>query len=156
MTKEPARSTHTAVEKSLRLLMAFAPDNERMGPLALSKKLGLHPSNTIRLLRVLKKHGFVEQDPESKGYYLGRSILFLSQAVIKSLNTDLVSIARPYLDNLRDRTKESTALELWAGDTSILAYIAPGPQMVQVSVTLGARPFRSASVSLCSPSRSSG
>ena len=137
MTNSP-RSTHAAVEKALRILMAFAPHNEKMTPLDLSKKLGLHRSNTNRLLKVLKKHGFVGQDPESRRYYLGRSVLVLSEAVIESLNMDLVSIARPYLDELRDRTKETTALEVWIGDTSILAYISPGPHMVQIRSTVGA------------------
>ena len=110
---EEERSTHAAVEKALRILMAFIPHNEKTAALALSKKLGLHPSTANRLLKVLKKHGFVEQDPETKKYYLGRSILFLSQAVIESLNTDLVSIARPFIDNLRDRINESVGLEVW-------------------------------------------
>jgi DNA-binding IclR family transcriptional regulator len=133
------RSTHAAVEKALRILMAFDPHNEKMAVLGLSRKLGLHPSTTTRLLKVLKKHGFVEQDPETKKYYLGRSILFLAQAVIESLNTGLVSIARPFIDNLRDRIKESVGLEVWVGDTTTLSYVAPGPQLVQISATLGAR-----------------
>jgi DNA-binding IclR family transcriptional regulator len=115
------------------------PRNERTGTLELSKKLGLHPSTTTRLLKVLKKHGFVEQDPETKQYYLGRSNIYLAQAVMTSLQTDLVSIARPYIDNLRDRTNESAGFEVWAGDTTIVAYMSPGPQLVQVSATPGAR-----------------
>ena len=133
------QSTHAAVEKALRILMAFTPHNEKMAVLALSRKLGLHPSTTTRLLKVLKKHGFVEQDPETKKYYLGRSNLFLAQAVIESLNTGLVSIARPFIDRLRDRINESIGLEVWVGDTTTLAYVAPGPQLVKISATLGAR-----------------
>jgi DNA-binding IclR family transcriptional regulator len=119
--------------------MSFAPNNERMGTLLLSKQLGLHPSTTTRLLKVLQKHGFVEQDPETKKYYLGRSIIFLAQAVIASLQTDLVAIARPFIDHLRDRTNESAGLEVWAGDTTTLSYVAAGPRLVQVSATPGAR-----------------
>jgi IclR family KDG regulon transcriptional repressor len=139
MPTETDRSTHAAVEKALRILMSFAPHNERIGSLALSKKLGLHPSTGTRLLKVLKKHGFVEQDPETKKYSLGRSNVFLAQAVIESLNTDLVSIARPFIDNLRDKTSESVGLEVWVGDATILAYAAPGPQLIRISATLGAR-----------------
>ncbi len=136
---ESERSTHAAVEKALRILMAFNPRNEKMAAGALSRKLGLHPSTTTRLLKVLKKHGFIEQDPETRKYFLGRSNLFLAQAVIESLNTDLVSIARPFIDKLRDRINESVGLEVWVGDTTILAYVAPGPQLVKISATLGAR-----------------
>jgi DNA-binding IclR family transcriptional regulator len=139
MTTQPERNTHAAVEKALQILKAFAPHNERIGPVALSRKLGVHPSTTTRLLKVLKKHGFVEQDPETRKYYLGRSNIFLAQAVIESLRTDLVSIVRPYVDGLRDRVNESVGLEVWAGDTTTLAYIAPGPQLVQISAVLGAR-----------------
>ena len=139
MPTEPDRSTHVAVEKALRILMAFTPHNEKTAAVTLSKKLGLHPSTTTRLLKVLKKHGFVEQDPETKKYSLGRSNLFLAQSIIESLNTDLVSIARPFIDNLRDKINESVGLEVWVGDTTILAYAAPGPQLVQISATLGAR-----------------
>ncbi len=133
------RSTHASLEKGLRILMAFAPHNEKMAVVALSRKLGYHPSTTTRLLKVLKKHGFVEQDPETKEYYLGRSTLFLAQAVIESLNTALVSITRPFIDSLRDRIGETVGLEVWVGDTTILAYAAAGPQLIQVSTTLGAR-----------------
>ena len=139
MTTNPERNTHAAVEKALLLLKAFAPRNERIGSLALSRKLGYHPSTTTRLLKVLKKHGFVEQDPETKEYYLGRSNIFLAKAVIESLNTELISIARPFIDNLRDRISEGVGLEVWVGDTTTLAYAAPGPQLVQISATPGAR-----------------
>jgi DNA-binding IclR family transcriptional regulator len=139
MTTNPERSTHAAVEKALRILLAFAPHNEKRAALALSKELGLHPSTTTRLLKVLKKHGFVEQDPETKRYFLGRSNLFLAQAITESLNTDLVSIARPFVDDLRDRVNESVGLEVWVGDATILGYVAAGPQLIQISSTLGAR-----------------
>jgi len=139
MTTDSERSTHAAVEKALRILTSFTPHNENTGALALSEKLGLHPSTTTRLLKVLKKHGFVEQDPETRKYSLGRTNLFLAQAVIESLNTDLVSFARPFIDNLRDRIRESVGLEVWVGDTTTISYIAPGPQLIQISPTLGAR-----------------
>ena len=139
MTTRPEKSTHAAVEKSLRILMAFLPHNEKTAALALSKKLGIHPSTTTRLLKVLKKHGFVEQEPETKKYFLGRSNLFLAQAMLESLRTDLVSIAKPFIDNLRDRINESVGLEVWVGDATILGYVAAGPQLIQISTTLGAR-----------------
>ena len=139
MATNPERSSHAAVEKALAILTAFTPHNERIGSLALSRKLGYHPSTTSRLLKVLKKHGFVEQDPETKRFSLGRSNLFLAQAVIESLNTGLVALVRPYLDELRDRAKEGVGLEVWAGDTTTVAYMAPGPRIVRVSATPGAK-----------------
>lgn len=139
MTTNPERSTHAAVEKALRILLTFLPHNEQTAALALSKRLDLHPSTTTRLLKVLKKHGFVEQHPETKKYSLGRSNLFLARALTESLNTGLVPIAAPLMDDLRDKINESVGLEVWLGDTTTIPYIAPGPQLIQVSTTLGAR-----------------
>jgi DNA-binding IclR family transcriptional regulator len=136
---ESKPSTHAAVEKALRILVAFTPQNERLGTLELSERLGLHKSTVSRLLKVLEKHGFMEQDAETRKYRLGRSAIQIGRAVILSLDTRLVSIARPYIHNLRDQLNEGVGFEVWAGDTTILSYAVEGPQLVRVSAALGER-----------------
>ncbi len=136
---EQKPSTHAAVEKALRILLAFTPQNEGLGTQELSEKQGLHKSTTNRLLKVLEKHGFVEQDAETKKYQLGRSAVQIGRAVVQSLDTRLVSIARPYVHNLRDQLNEGVALEVWAGDTTVLSYAVEGPRLVRVSADLGQR-----------------
>ncbi len=63
--------------------------------------------------------------------------LDIGMAVIRSLSTELLTIARPICDKLRDAFGETVALELWSGDSTVQAYNAPSSN--PVSVLLGLR-----------------
>lgn len=132
-------STHRSVEKALEVLLAFVPNNKETGTIELSRKLGLHKSTISRILHVLMRYGFVQQDPKKKTFSLGKSAADLGQAVRQSLRGHLVLLAQPHLDRLRDLTGETIALEVLIGDSTILAYKADGPQAVRVSPSLGDR-----------------
>jgi DNA-binding IclR family transcriptional regulator len=61
----------------------------------------------------------------------------LGLAIRQSLKTDLVHIAKPFIDQLRDRLKESVLLEILAVDNTIIAYIAEGPRRVHLAGAIG-------------------
>jgi DNA-binding IclR family transcriptional regulator len=58
---------------------------------------------------------------------------------MRSLNDNFVMIARPYIDELRDKIHETVALEVVSGNGTVLAYRAMGPQAVNVSTRVGQR-----------------
>jgi IclR family pca regulon transcriptional regulator len=104
-------STHKAVEKALDILMAFTPHNQELGTIELSKRMGFHKSTVSRLLHVLCRKGFLHQNPDTKKFQLGPSAMTLGVAIKKSLETNLVHIAKPYIDRLREEFHE-TILEI--------------------------------------------
>ena len=53
--KEKANS-YTSTEKALKILLSFAPQNQEMGTLELSNKLGIHKSTLFRKIRRLGIH----------------------------------------------------------------------------------------------------
>ena len=126
-------STHRAVEKALDILMIFVPHNQEMGTVDLSRKMGFHKSTVSRLLHVLSSKGFLKRNPETRKYQLGPSAMDLGMAIKKSLETNLVSIAKPYIDNLRDRIHETITLEVFSGTNTVLAYYAEGPHRVNLA-----------------------
>jgi DNA-binding IclR family transcriptional regulator len=65
------------------------------------------------------------QDQETKKYQPGSLVAALGTAVFQSLETHLVTIAQPYLDELSIKTGEGVALEILSGESSILAYQMP-------------------------------
>ena len=130
-------STHKAVEKALDILMTFTPYNQEMGTVELSEKMGFHKSTASRLLHVLSRKGFLKQNPETKKYQLGPSSMDLGTAIKKSLETNLVSIAKPYIDSLRDTLNETVTLEVFSGTNTILAYFAEGPHRVNLAGNIG-------------------
>jgi IclR family KDG regulon transcriptional repressor len=110
-----------------------------MGTVEISKKLGFHKATVSRILLDLIRYGFLQQNPQTKKFMLGPSITSLGWAINHFLNTNLVHIAKPYIDELRNILKETIVLEVLAGNSTVMAYIAEGPQRVRIAGTIGDR-----------------
>lgn len=127
----------SSTEKALNILMAFTPHNHPMGTLELSKQLGIHKSTVSRLLHLLADNGFLQQNPETKKYMLGRTAAEIGNAVIRSLDHEIVTIAQPYLNKLCEAVGESVALEVVSGTNVVLAYHSEGRGHIRFSFQLG-------------------
>lgn len=127
----------SSTEKALKILMAFTPDNHEMGTLELSKRLAIHKSTVSRLLHLLSDHGFLQQNPETRKYFLGRAVAEIGNAATKSLSGTLVSIAQPYLNDLSNRVGESVALEVLSGTQVVLSGHVEGKSHIRFSFQLG-------------------
>jgi IclR family acetate operon transcriptional repressor len=142
---QPMTKTHQSLERALTLLLAFDPQNSEMGTVELSALSGLHKSTVSRLLKVLVGYRFLSQNPETRKYSLGPAILHLGRALNQSLKTNLVQIAKPYIDDLRYKLKETVILEILAGENMVMAYVAEGPRLVRLAGSIGDRvPFHAA------------
>jgi DNA-binding IclR family transcriptional regulator len=126
-----------SIEKALGILLAFTPYNQEMGTVEISKKLGFHKATVSRILLILNRYGFLQQNPQTKKFMLGPSITSLGWAINNFLNTNLVHIAKSYIDDLRNSLKETIVLEVLAGNSTVMVYIAEGPQQVRIAGTLG-------------------
>lgn len=133
------KDTHQSINRALKLLLAFTPNNSPMGTTQLSEIAGLHISTTSRLLKVLLENDFLQLDPKTKEYSLGRSILLLSKALTNSLKSQVIVIAKPYVDKLCERIGETFSLEVMAGNTTTLSYSVNGWQPIQISFGVGDR-----------------
>ncbi|MCB0189405.1 MAG: IclR family transcriptional regulator [Caldilineaceae bacterium] len=127
----------TAIEKALALLLAFVPQNTAMGTTELSDKLGYHKATTSRILLTLTAHGFLQQNPVTKKFSLGRSIQTLGSALTTSLTNNFVEIAKPYVDTLRSQLEEDVGLEIWSGAGTTWLYSAENSQPVRISSRQG-------------------
>jgi DNA-binding IclR family transcriptional regulator len=143
-------NNYHSVQKALQILLAFVPHNNDMGTSEISARLGLHKSTVSRLLSVLTSYGFLQHDAKTKKFRLGISAAKISTAIKQSLGEQLVGIAQPHLDDLRNEIGETVALEAWIRNGTIMAYRAealrlrrvyllrPGDR-VDVHVSAGAR-----------------
>jgi IclR family KDG regulon transcriptional repressor len=139
-----------SVQKALQILLAFVPHNNEMGTSEISTRLGLHKSTVSRLLNVLTSYGFLQHDAKTRKFRLGTTAAKISTAIKQSLSEQLIGIAQPHLDDLRNEIGETVALEVWAGNITIMAYRAevlrlrrvfllrPGDR-VDIHVSAGAR-----------------
>lgn len=125
-----------SVEKTLTILMSFVPQNKLLGSSEISKLTGMSTSTVNRLLHILLDYDFVKQDPINKKFSLGKAAFELGSTINDSLPVDLINIARPYCDRLRDEVGETVGLEVWAGESAFQAYNAPSHNPISVLNTL--------------------
>ena len=128
-----------SIEKALEILKAFTPYNQEMGTGEISQELGLHKATASRILRTLAEKGFLQQDAESKKFTLGPAAAEIGRAYINGLNSNLVQLARPFIDDLRSTLEETVVLEILSGTGTVMAYVAEGPQRVRIAGTVGDR-----------------
>ncbi|BCL63196.1 IclR family transcriptional regulator [Desulfomarina profundi] len=133
--EKPANSS--SAEKALNILLAFAPYNNEMGTTELSRKLGIHKSTTSRLIKLLVATNFLQQNPITRKYMLGKSALKIGTATTRSINSKLLVIAQPYLTELSQMMGESVALEMLSGTNVVLALHVEGPSHIRFNFQQG-------------------
>lgn len=91
------KNTHHFLEKAPSLLLSLMAYNEEMGTVELSEKLGIHQSTVSRFLSVLGSDGFLVQNPHTRKFTLGSSIIELGWTVDPFLNSNLTRVAMSYM-----------------------------------------------------------
>ncbi len=100
------------VDKALRLLDYFTPQRPEIGLSELARLAGYDKAAARRFLVALKRHDFIDQNPESKRYRLGAA--FLHFARVREATLPLASIIEPVLRRLADDTGETSHGSLYS------------------------------------------
>ena len=93
------------VDKALTVLDQFSLERTELGLSELSRLAELDKAATRRLLVAMQKHGFIEQDAETRKYRLGHG--FLRLARIREATVPIVRAARDLCDWLVIRANET-------------------------------------------------
>jgi len=128
-----------SIDKALTILACFLPYNKEMGTVEISQRLGFHKATVSRILQILTRRGFLSQNSETKKFVLGNTVVQLGRAVNQSVKADLIPIAKPFIDALREELKETVTLEVRSGNSIIMGYIAGGPQLLALAGNIGER-----------------
>ena len=126
-----------AIEKSLRILMAFAPQNKEVRTTDLSQQLGYNLATVSRTLQILKRFGFLHKNPKTKLFRLGPTISQLAAAINRSMRTELIQIAKPHVDQLCETVGATVNIEVLSSKTSVIAYTVHGIGHLQVPHDIG-------------------
>ncbi|MGH2591259.1 MAG: IclR family transcriptional regulator, partial [Actinomycetota bacterium] len=102
-----------SVKRALRSLELIAEAGE-LGVTELGRRLGVHKATASRLAATLAERGLVERDPSTERYRLGFGLIRLAGAAMAGL--DLLSSARPVLEDLAERTRETVTIGVVSGD----------------------------------------
>lgn len=97
-----------SLERALTILNKLSEYPEGIQITRLSEQLGLTKSTIHRMLATLSTMNYVVKDDKTDRYKLGYQILFLSRNLLN--NTNIISIAKPYLEKLCQEVNETVHL----------------------------------------------
>lgn len=126
-----------ALDRALRILLAFPREEPERKVSDVSRELGLHKSTASRLFRALTDAGFLQRNEETGMYRLGVTVFDLGARFLAGL--DMHAIARPLLRELADREGESVNLGIRDGLDAISIDVVQGTRNVQLVSRLGRR-----------------
>ncbi|WP_262380560.1 IclR family transcriptional regulator [Nonomuraea sp. PA05] len=106
-------SFSVSLERGLRILSAFTGSRSVLGIADLARAVGLNKSTTHRYVATLTKLDYIQQDPETKKYFLGPRAADLGFAAIDSM--ELGRVAGPLLQALADETGYTVSMGLCDG-----------------------------------------
>lgn len=99
--------------RGLRVLEVIAEADEPLTIAQIGKKLGISRSSAFRITYTLNHLGFLSTDKSDKLYDLGPRVLGLGFSYLN--RQDIIKIAKPYLEKLRDQTEISSHLAIREG-----------------------------------------
>ncbi len=99
--------------RGLRVLEIIAEADEPLTIAEIGKKLGVSRSSAFRITYTLKHLGFLATDKGDKLYDLGPRVLGLGFSYLNRQN--IIQIAKPHLERLRDQTEVSSHLAIREG-----------------------------------------
>lgn len=128
------------VDKALELLNYFTVARSQIGLSELARLAKVDKATVHRMLVVLAKHGFVEQEPQSKSYRLGAG--FLRYARNREASFPTSSLVLDVLQSLTEQTGETSHASLIAGESLATVGLVPSPKAIHVTLDAGERlPF---------------
>jgi len=97
-----------SLERALTILNKLSEYPDGIQIARLSEQVGLTKSTVHRLLATLSSMNYVVKDEETDKYKLGLQVLFLSRNLLN--NSNIVTIAKPYLERLSQEVNETVHL----------------------------------------------
>ena len=125
----------STVDKAISLLDLFSIDVPELGLTEIARRAGYDKATTRRLLLSLARHGFVEQDGETRHYRLGAGLTRLAR--IREARFPILQTSLPIIRELSAATAETVHLAE-AVNGSLLTVLVEHPARAnRVNVNVG-------------------
>jgi len=102
------RTVRTIEQTAIAILQCFSADQPAMSVIEIQKRVGLSRPTLYRLLHTLSTRGLIHAEGDPQRFKLAHGVMKLSHVWLSGL--DVVNVARPILEELRDATGETPSL----------------------------------------------
>ncbi len=124
------------VFKALRVLKCLGDAGRELPLVEICRLVGLPKPTVYKYLQTLREAGFVLYDPVCECYWLGPNAWSLGRTVDPSLRVR--EVARPIMQQLRDRFDETINLGVLHGDEVVYLEMAASRHALRLQATIGA------------------
>ncbi|MDD4591025.1 MAG: helix-turn-helix domain-containing protein [Parabacteroides sp.] len=122
------------INRALNILEVIANNSDKeLGLSEIADEVELNHGTCANILKTLVNRDYVEQVGTKKGYKLGYMSYQLTNA--KSYYTDILSISKSLMDDLRDEINEMVILSIIKSGKRVLLYEAPCNHTLQIRTT---------------------
>ena len=125
----------STVGKALSLLESLSLLNHDAGLTDIARLCELDKATTRRLLVELEKHGFVEQDQESRKYRIGSAPVRLAR--IREARYPFLRTAISFVKELAEASQETVHLSEFTGGRLATIHVEDSPRAHRVIVEIG-------------------
>lgn len=129
-----SKSMILSVYKACKILELFG-ESDSMNFAEISSKLDLPTATLYRFLSTLTLCGLLDLDAKSKLYTLGPSMIYLGSVAIASV--DIIKIAHPYMEKLKEETNETISLFVRRGFKKICIDKVESDHTIKYSAKIG-------------------
>lgn len=136
-TREPAGPYIVpALQKALRVLELFSAERRSLTTADFAAHLGVSASSIYRIVFTLTEMGYLTKTGRNT-YELGPQVV--SRGFSFLAGREILQVAVPYINRLRDDTSMSSHMAVREGTEAIYIYRALAPQRISVNVPVGSR-----------------
>jgi IclR family pca regulon transcriptional regulator len=126
-----------SIERCFSILNCLSSPGSILTLEDLTQKTGLNKTTCFRFLKTMRRLGLVDQDPVTKTYQNGPTLVSLGLRALKGMN--LRQAALPVMQQLRDETQETVNLSLLSGSEIIFLERVMSDYLVNANINVGDR-----------------
>src|SRR2546428_4469625 len=126
-----------AIDRAAKILDCFTFEQPELPVSEIAAKTGLHKSTAHRILMALEYNDIIGQNQETGNYYLGLKLFKLGNQATARIQ--LREVARPYLIQLMEETKETVHLAVLDENQVLYLEKVEGPHALRMPSRVGRR-----------------
>lgn len=124
-----------ALAKGLTVLGLFDAENPEWSLDEIAERAGLPRMTAYRMIRTMESASYLVRDTVTGRYHLGPALL--ATTYLSESYSELVRIARPYLEDLAAETGESATLAVEVDGVAVSVYMVDTPRPLKREVAVG-------------------
>lgn len=124
-----------SVELAFTILNCFKEAKESLTVAELSKRMGMSKSKIHKYLVSFVRVGVLIQNKKDSSYAMGPTLIELG--LVAQQQFDVVSIAAPYMVELRKQLNQSIALAIWTNDGPMVVKYEESGRPINVEIQVG-------------------